>query len=56
MKDIINKIPIKTLHFKVLQHELPELDLTQGRGTPDKNTVLKSVSYTFIIVINLLKK
>ncbi|XP_034189310.1 uncharacterized protein LOC117608379 isoform X1 [Osmia lignaria lignaria] len=43
VKDTINKIPIKTLHFKVLQHELPELDLTQGRGTPDKNTVLKSI-------------
>ncbi|XP_076394577.1 vitellogenin isoform X2 [Megachile rotundata] len=43
VKDTINKIPIKNLHFKVLQHELPELDLTQGRGTPDKSTVFKSI-------------
>ncbi|CAK9803774.1 vit-6 [Anthophora quadrimaculata] len=43
VKDTINKIPIKDLHFKVLQHELPEVDLTQGRGTPDKNTVFKSI-------------
>ncbi|XP_043259379.1 uncharacterized protein LOC122401364 [Colletes gigas] len=43
VKDIINKIPTKDLHPKVLQHELPELDLTQGRGTPDKSTVFKSI-------------
>lgn len=45
LKDIGNKIPVKDLHFKVLQHELPEVDVTQGRGNPDKNTVFKSVSY-----------
>lgn len=45
MKDTVDKIPIKDLYFKVLQHELPEVDLTQSRGTLDKNTVFKSVSY-----------
>ena len=45
VKETVNKISIKDLYFKVLQHELPEVDLTQGRGTLDKNTVFMSVSY-----------
>ncbi|XP_076475209.1 vitellogenin-4 isoform X2 [Bombus vancouverensis nearcticus] len=43
VKDTVDKIPIKDLYFKVLQHELPEVDLTQSRGTLDKNTVFKSI-------------
>ncbi|KZC04099.1 Vitellogenin-3 [Dufourea novaeangliae] len=43
VKDIVNKIPTQNLVPKVLQHELPDFDLTQGRGTPDKITVLKSI-------------
>ncbi|XP_053999528.1 vitellogenin-3 isoform X1 [Hylaeus anthracinus] len=43
VKDTMNRILTKDLHPKVLQHELPELDLTQGRGTPDKSTVFKSI-------------
>ncbi|XP_076176627.1 uncharacterized protein LOC143151413 isoform X2 [Ptiloglossa arizonensis] len=43
VRDIINKISTKDLYPKVLQHELPELDLTQGRGTPDKSTIFKSI-------------
>ncbi|CAL7948266.1 unnamed protein product [Xylocopa violacea] len=43
VQDTINKISIKDLYFKVLQHELPEFDFTQGRGTLDKNTVFKSI-------------
>ncbi|XP_076650819.1 vitellogenin-5 isoform X2 [Halictus rubicundus] len=43
IKDTVNKIAIQDLYFTVLQHELPELDLTQGRGTPDKITIFKSI-------------
>lgn len=45
VKNTVNKIFTENLYFKVLQHELPEVDLTQGRGTLDKNIVFKSVSY-----------
>ncbi|XP_011707638.1 PREDICTED: uncharacterized protein LOC105462624 [Wasmannia auropunctata] len=44
VKDITNKIVTNNLQTTALQHELPESDLTQGRGTPDKNFVLKSIS------------
>nr|XP_033331967.1 vitellogenin-4 [Megalopta genalis] len=43
VEDTANKIPTQNLHSMTLQHELPELDLTQGRGTPDKNTIFKSI-------------
>ncbi|XP_017876855.1 uncharacterized protein LOC108623080 isoform X1 [Ceratina calcarata] len=43
VKDTVDKIPVKDLYYKVLQHELPEIDLTQGRGTPDKSIVIKSI-------------
>ncbi|XP_017765465.1 PREDICTED: uncharacterized protein LOC108554635 [Eufriesea mexicana] len=49
VKDTVDKIPIKDLHFKGLQHELPEGDLTQGRRTPDKNSV-------FIFIASLLDR
>ncbi|KAG5348235.1 PAXB1 protein, partial [Acromyrmex charruanus] len=45
VKDIANKIITNNLRTTVLQHELPEIDLTQGRGTPDKNFVFKSISH-----------
>ncbi|XP_018353413.1 PREDICTED: uncharacterized protein LOC108755104 [Trachymyrmex septentrionalis] len=45
VKDIANKIIINNLRTTVLQHELPEIDLTQGRGTPDKNFIFKSISH-----------
>lgn len=48
VKNTVNKILTENLYFKVLQHELPEVDFTQGRGTLDKNTVFKSVSYYFL--------
>ena len=54
MKDTVNKISIKDLYFKVLQHELPEVDLTQGRGTLDKTTVFTSVSYKYIMLLYIL--
>ncbi|XP_011162482.2 uncharacterized protein LOC105197692 [Solenopsis invicta] len=44
VKDITNKIATNNLQTTALQHELPEADLTQGRGTPDKNFVFKSIS------------
>ncbi|XP_076235711.1 uncharacterized protein LOC143180071 [Calliopsis andreniformis] len=43
VKDIINKIPTKDLYPKVLQHELPDADLTQGRGIPDKRSIFRSI-------------
>ncbi|XP_043523814.1 uncharacterized protein LOC122535938 isoform X2 [Frieseomelitta varia] len=43
VKETVDKISIKDLYFKVLQHELPEVDLTQGRGIFDKNTVFTSI-------------
>jgi len=49
VKDIANKIITNNLRTTVLQHELPEIDLTQGRGTPDKNFVFKSVSFIFLL-------
>lgn len=49
MKDITNKIVTNNLRTTILQHELPEADLTQGRDTPDKSFIFKSVSlYTYI--------
>lgn len=47
MKDIVNKINSNDLRTTVLQHELPEADLTQKRGTPDKSFIFKSVSLLF---------
>lgn len=47
VKDIADKIITNNLRTTVLQHELPEADLTQGRGTPDKSFVFKSVSLLF---------
>lgn len=44
VKNITEKIVMKSVEMKHLQHELPEHDLTQGRGAPDKNTIFKSVS------------
>ncbi|XP_072751184.1 uncharacterized protein [Anoplolepis gracilipes] len=44
VKDITNKIVTNNLRTIILQHELPEADLTQGRGTPDKNFIFKSIS------------
>lgn len=44
MKDVTSKIVASNLRTTVLQHELPEVDLTQGRGTPDKSFIFKSVS------------
>ncbi|XP_014475055.1 PREDICTED: uncharacterized protein LOC106744646 [Dinoponera quadriceps] len=44
VKNITDKIMTNKLRFAVLQHELPEEDLTQGRGTPDKSFVFKSIS------------
>ncbi|XP_032680145.1 uncharacterized protein LOC116848315 [Odontomachus brunneus] len=44
VKDITNRIVMNNLQTTVLQHELPEEDLTQGRGTPDKNFVFESIS------------
>lgn len=50
MKDITNKIVTNNLRTTILQHELPEADLTQGRGTLDKSFIFKSVSlYIYII-------
>lgn len=47
VQNITNKIITNNLRSTVLQHELPEADLTQGRGTPDKSFVFKSVSLLF---------
>ncbi|XP_076676903.1 vitellogenin-5 isoform X2 [Andrena cerasifolii] len=41
--DIIKNIPTENLYPKVLQHELPDVDLTQGRGVPRKHTIFKSI-------------
>lgn len=55
MKDVTNKIATNNLRTTVLQHELPEADLTQGRSTPDKHFIFKSVSlYIYISFILLL--
>jgi len=49
VKDITNKIVTNNLQTTILQHELPEADLTQGRDTPDKSFIFKSVSlYIYI--------
>lgn len=48
VKDITNKITTNNLQTTVLQHELSEADLTQGRGTPDKSFIFKSVSLLFL--------
>lgn len=50
MKDITNKIATNNLQSIILQHELPEADLTQGRGTPDKSFIFKSVSIQYISI------
>ncbi|KAL6253497.1 hypothetical protein P5V15_015343 [Pogonomyrmex californicus] len=44
VRDIINKITTNNSRTTVLQHELPEADLTQGRSTMDKSFVFKSIS------------
>ncbi|XP_071651940.1 uncharacterized protein [Temnothorax longispinosus] len=44
VRDTANKIVTNNLQTTVLQHELPEADLTQGRGTPDKSFIFKSIS------------
>ncbi|XP_012522846.1 uncharacterized protein LOC105828849 [Monomorium pharaonis] len=44
VKDITNKIMTNNLQATVLEHELPEADLTQGRGTTDKSFIFKSIS------------
>ncbi|XP_011870467.1 PREDICTED: uncharacterized protein LOC105563463 isoform X2 [Vollenhovia emeryi] len=44
VKDIADKIITNNLQTTVLEHELPEADLTQGRGTPDKSFIFKSIS------------
>ncbi|XP_011266190.1 uncharacterized protein LOC105257329 [Camponotus floridanus] len=44
VKDITNKIVTNNLRTTILQHELPEADLTQGRDTPDKSFIFKSIS------------
>lgn len=44
MKNITDKIATNNLHTTVLQHELPEADVTQGRSTDDKSSIFKSVS------------
>lgn len=49
VKDIANKIITNNLQATVLQHELPETDLTQGRDTPDKNFIFKSVSLLLLL-------
>jgi len=49
VKDIASKIITNNLRTTVLQHELPEADLTQGRGTPDKSFIFKSVSLFIFI-------
>ncbi|XP_011154887.1 uncharacterized protein LOC105192439 [Harpegnathos saltator] len=44
VEDTTNKIVANNLRTTVLQHELPEADLTQGRGTPDKSFVFQSIN------------
>ncbi|XP_029165191.1 uncharacterized protein LOC114936229 [Nylanderia fulva] len=44
VKNITNKIATNNLQSTVLQHELPEADLTQGRSTPEKSFIFKSIS------------
>ncbi|KAL0100276.1 hypothetical protein PUN28_019574 [Cardiocondyla obscurior] len=44
VKNIVNKINTSDLHTVILQHELPEADLTQGRSTLDKNFIFKSIT------------
>ncbi|XP_012215404.1 uncharacterized protein [Linepithema humile] len=44
-KRITKKIVTNNLRNTVLQHELPEEDLTQGRSTPDKDFAFKSISH-----------
>lgn len=55
MTDVVKNIPTENLYPKVLQHELPDVDLTQGRGVPRKHTIFKSVSIflTEIVTYNL---
>ncbi|RLU25125.1 hypothetical protein DMN91_003217 [Ooceraea biroi] len=43
-KDVTKKIITNNLRGTLLQHELPEADLTQGRSTLDKSFVFKSIS------------
>ncbi|KAK2579022.1 hypothetical protein KPH14_002816 [Odynerus spinipes] len=43
VEDTVNHILLHNPHTVTLQHELPEEDLTQGRGLPDKQTVFKVV-------------
>lgn len=45
VKDVDPKeTKIPSLQIKPLQHELPDEDLTQGRGTVEKETVYKTAS------------
>ncbi|XP_050462195.1 uncharacterized protein LOC126857111 [Cataglyphis hispanica] len=44
VKDITNKIVTNNLRTIILQHELPETDLTQGRSISDKSFIFKSIS------------
>lgn len=48
VKDTANKISTKDLHPKVLQHELPGADFTQGRSILGKRFIFKMVSYYYI--------
>lgn len=52
VESLTNKILTTNLRPAALQHELPEADLTQGRGTPDKNFIFKSVSFIMFIFVS----
>ncbi|XP_047354225.1 uncharacterized protein LOC124950864 isoform X1 [Vespa velutina] len=43
VQDIVNQISLYNPHTVTLQHELPEEDLTQGRGVLDKDTIFKVI-------------
>lgn len=48
VKDADTKdMKIPSLQIKYLQHELPDEDLTQGRGIVEKEAVYKTVSQLF---------
>ncbi|XP_066593012.1 vitellogenin-5 [Prorops nasuta] len=42
-KNIMEEIEIIDLHSALLKHELPESEMTQGRNTPDKISIFKSI-------------
>ncbi|XP_043675802.1 vitellogenin-like isoform X2 [Vespula pensylvanica] len=43
VQDTVNQISLYNPHTVTLQHELPEEDLTQGRGVLDKDSIFKVI-------------